>query len=95
MANEVEHLFLVLICHLNILSAEVSVQICCPFLLGSLFFIFKIYLFYLFLAALDLRYCAQASHCGGLSCCRALALGTRASVFVACGLSLGSRAQAR
>ena len=30
---------------------------------------------------------AQVSHCGGLSCCRAWALGSRASVIVACGLS--------
>ena len=30
---------------------------------------------------------AQASHCGGFSCCRAQALGVRASVVVAHGLS--------
>ena len=30
---------------------------------------------------------AWASHCGGFSCCKAQALGTRASVFVAHGLS--------
>ena len=30
---------------------------------------------------------AQASHCGGFSCCRAWALGTRTSVAVACWLS--------
>ena len=30
---------------------------------------------------------AQASHCSGFSCCRAWALGTQASVVVACGLS--------
>ena len=30
---------------------------------------------------------AQASHCGGFSCCRARALGARASLIVACGLS--------
>ena len=36
---------------------------------------------------------AQASHCGGFLCCGAQALGARASVFVACGLSsCGSRA---
>ena len=29
---------------------------------------------------------AQASHCGGFSCCRARALGVRASVVVAHGL---------
>ena len=30
-----------------------------------------------------LRYGAQTSHCGGFSCCRAEALGARASVVVA------------
>ena len=30
---------------------------------------------------------AQASHCGGFFCCGARALGVRASVVVACGLS--------
>ena len=30
---------------------------------------------------------AWASHCGGFSCCGAWALGARASVVVACGLS--------
>ena len=30
---------------------------------------------------------AQASHCGGFFCCGARALGMRASVVVACGLS--------
>ena len=36
---------------------------------------------------------ARASHCGGFSCCRARALGTRALVVVARGLSsCGSRA---
>ena len=36
---------------------------------------------------------ARASHCGGFSCCRARALGARASVVVARGLSsCGSRA---
>ena len=34
-----------------------------------------------------LRCGVQASHCGGFSCCRAQALGTRASVVVAHGLS--------
>ena len=43
------------------------------------------------MAALGLRCCAQASHCGGLSCCGAQALGTQPSVVVArrlcsCGL---------
>ena len=42
---------------------------------------------------------AQASHCGGFSCCRAWALGARASVVVAHGLQqlwlTGSRAQAQ
>ena len=66
----------------------------------------------LFLAALGLRSCAvflqlrrvgatlcfgaRASHCGGFSCCRACALGTRASVVVARRLSsCGSRALER
>ena len=36
---------------------------------------------------------ARASHCGGLSCCGARALGAQASVIVAHGLSsCGSRA---
>ena len=36
---------------------------------------------------------AQAFHCGGFSCCGTWALGARASVVVACGLSsCGSRA---
>ena len=40
-----------------------------------------------------LRCGAQASHCGGLSCCRAQALGARASVVVTCRLSsCGSQA---
>ena len=61
----------------------------------------KIILFYLFLAALGLRCCAwafsscgeRASHCGGFSCCRAPALGMKASVVVARGLSsCGSQA---
>ena len=30
---------------------------------------------------------AQASHCGGFSCCKARALGARASVAVVCRLS--------
>ena len=38
-----------------------------------------------------LRHSAQASHCGGLSCCGAWALGMQASAFVAHGLqSTGS-----
>ena len=48
-----------------------------------------------FLAALHLCCCsrafsscgARASHCGGFSCCRARALGTRTSVVVVRGLS--------
>ena len=40
-----------------------------------------------------LRCAAQASHCGGFSCCGAQALGAWASVVVACGLiSCGSLA---
>ena len=48
------------------------------------------------MAALGLRCGARASHCGGFSCCGAQALGTRASVVVAHGLSsCGSRALQR
>ena len=47
-------------------------------------------------AGATLRCCAQASHCGGSSCCRAQALGVRASVVVAHGLrSCGSQALER
>ena len=43
-----------------------------------------------------LRCSMQASHCGGFSCCGAWALGARASVVVARGLSsCGSRALER
>ena len=31
----------------------------------------------------------RASHCGGFSCCRAPAVGARAAVVAACGLSSG------
>ena len=48
---------------------------------------------YLWRAGATLRCGAQASHCGGFSCCGARALGTQASVVVAGGLSsCGSRA---
>ena len=48
---------------------------------------------YLRRAGATLRCDAQASHCGGFSCCRAWALGARASVVAAHGLSsCGSRA---
>ena len=62
-------------------------------------FLKLIYVIYLFLAALGLCCCARAfsscgeraSHCSGFSCCRARALGTRASGVVARGLwSAGS-----
>ena len=44
-------------------------------------------------AGATLRCGAWASHCGGFSCCRARALGVRASAVVARGLSsCGSRA---
>ena len=56
------------------------------FLLLLLLFIYLFILFILFLAALCLRCGARASHCGGVSCCGAQALGTRASVVVARGL---------
>ena len=54
------------------------------------YLIFKnkfIYLIYLFLAVLGLCCSARASHCGGFSRCRARALGARAPVVVAHGLS--------
>ena len=38
---------------------------------------------YLWRAGATLHCGAQASHCGGFSCCRARALGTRASLVVA------------
>ena len=59
---------------------------------------FELYVFffkfiYLFLAASRLHWGARVSHCGGFSCCGARALGARASVVVACGLSsCGSQA---
>ena len=52
------------------------------------FYVFyKINLFILFLAALGLRCSAQASHCGGFSCCGAQALGAQTSVVAALRLS--------
>ena len=73
------------------------------FLFGSEAFLFLYKFIYLFLAALGhrccagflqlqrvgatLRYGAQASHCGGFSCCGARALGAWASVVAARGLS--------
>ena len=48
---------------------------------------------YLRRAGATLRRGARGSHCGGLSCCRARALGAQASVPVACRLSsCGSQA---
>ena len=57
-------------------------------LYGDFVFFLYIYIFlnlfiYLFLAALGLHCSAWASYCGGFSCCRARALGARASVVVA------------
>ena len=62
--------------------------------IDGLFILFFKYI-YLFLAALGLScrarafssYGVWASHCGGFSCCGARALGARASVVVARGLS--------
>ena len=62
---------------------------------GSLCCFFLIFKIYLFLSALGLHCCARAfsscgvraSHCGGFSCCGPQALGARASVVVALGLS--------
>ena len=42
---------------------------------------------WLWWAGATLRCCGWASHCGGFSCCRAQAVGARASVVVAHGLS--------
>ena len=42
---------------------------------------------WLWRAGATLRCSARASHCGGFSCCGAWALGARASVVVAHGLS--------
>ena len=62
------------------------------FILLGIIFLINLFI-YLFLDALGLRCCRQASHCSGFSCCRARALGARASVVVACGLSsCGARA---
>ena len=53
-------------------------------------------LLYLRRAGATLRCSARASHCGGFSHCGAWALGARASVVVACGLSsCGSQALER
>ena len=69
-------------------------------LLDHLVVLLLIFFFFLkFLAALGLHCCvrafsscseycgAQASHCGGFSCCRAQAPGAQASVVAAHGLS--------
>ena len=48
---------------------------------------------YLWREGATIRCGARASNCGGFFCCGAQALGARASVVVACGLSsCGSRA---
>ena len=57
----------------------------CLFVFLQIFYF--IYLFILFFgAALGLRCSAQASHCGGFSCCGAWTPGVWASVVVALGL---------
>ena len=85
---------------LKILSSIKAMRTLAKMVRVNLFY-FIYFKIYLFLAALSLCCCAlassscgvRASHCGGFSCCRAQALGTRASVVVACGLSsCGSRA---
>ena len=55
---------------------------------------FQLFFFkYLFLVVLGLHCRTWSSHCGGFSSCRVQALGTRASVVAALGLSgCGSRA---
>ena len=67
------------------------------FLNKSILFYFYFRLLWVFVAARGLSlaaasggYCCcsvRASHCGAFSCCGARALGVRASVVVACGLS--------
>ena len=92
MTNDVEHLF---ICSFAIcISDEVTVTVFCP-----LFFLF-LFLINSFLALLDFHcfvrafsswaewlVCAWASCCGGFFCLGPWALGLRASVAVARGLS--------
>ena len=56
------------------------------FLLKNVIHFLKKLFIYLLLAALGLHWVAWASHCSGLSCCRARALGSRALVVVALGL---------
>ena len=65
-------------------------------LILTIYIFFKFYLFiyfwlcWVFIAACGLSPVAasvRASHCSGFSCCRAQALGARASVVVARGLS--------
>ena len=86
--------------HLHFLFGKMSLQFFCPFL----FFFYKFILFLfisgcvgslllrrLSLAAASRGYCLsqlRASHFGGFSCCGAWALGARASVVAARGLSL-------
>ena len=74
------------------LKQEIHVSLL-NFFLNKFIYLF-IWLHWVFVAAHVLfsscgecRCQAWASHCGGFSCCRAQALGTRASVVVARGLS--------
>ena len=93
--------------HLNITKAKINIcyiHSTTPLLttdnLGPFFFFFgcvvssllRTGFLQLWRVGSTLRYGAQASHCGGFSCCRARALGARASVVVAHRLSsCGSR----
>lgn len=49
MINDSEHFFNVLICHSDIIFAEVSVEIFCPFTLGFLFWFWIIELLVFFM----------------------------------------------
>ena len=79
-----------------------TLVICCLFLKYKFVYLFFIYLFLAALGlhcctwafsscsewgGVTLCCGAQASHCGGFSCCGAWALGMRTSVVVACGVS--------
>ena len=95
--SSLQHHSLTLPLHLQGLHVY-TIYIC----VSILFFFFLS--IYLFLAALGLHCCtrassscgAQASHCGGFSCCGARALGAWASVVATRGLSsCGSRAPER
>ena len=64
---------------------SIYLWLCCVFIAACGFL-------QLWRAGATLRCSVQASRCGGFSCCGARAVGTRASVVVARGLSCGSQA---